>query len=521
MESKLREYVYQSLPVPDHIRLLQFVDIDLESSRISIALEIVKLDDETVAYTTLSYSWGRNEDGDASLCHEVIVEGERLAVTDNLHDALIRIRQHTRSTSRSGNPRFWIDALCINQKDLSERNAQVAMMADIFARGPSMIIWLGEHGEHGKTAFEALCVFLDEYDKTSMLSSEEAEATKPSLTDRLSALSKHWPQAVKALLTSRYFFRRWIVQERVSSQARLVDVLWGSHSFPITSFRLAIKKIVACFENSSEPVAPALGTRRYSQKAVNLVCRQFLLLEETFSQNGFLWSISGTPGLSKLLILLHHCSQLATTDHRDRLYALVGICRDETHVEVDYSINTTAVYAEFAEVLLTAGRIFNLIYAASVQAFFWREHDEGYRVVDGEVLPSWVPDLRYPVDFEFVGLNPGRLVPDDAYVDDCLHLRIKAAMSPMPIALERLVRARPRDPEFDHGKGDCICAFEDLDAGTASAEYAWVLRPLTQKDQYSLVGFLRIDTVEDDMSRDTSLESIFGSDPKCTWIAIC
>ncbi|KAH6711201.1 hypothetical protein BKA61DRAFT_488615, partial [Leptodontidium sp. MPI-SDFR-AT-0119] len=54
-------------------------------------------------YEALSYAWG-NEDANES----IIIDGKSLAIRSNLAAAL---RQ-----------RIWIDAICINQADVDERN---------------------------------------------------------------------------------------------------------------------------------------------------------------------------------------------------------------------------------------------------------------------------------------------------------------------------------------------------------------------------------------------------------------
>jgi hypothetical protein len=38
---------------------------------------------------------------------------------------------------------FWIDAICINQDDIPERNSQVQMMGDIYTNATFVMIWLG------------------------------------------------------------------------------------------------------------------------------------------------------------------------------------------------------------------------------------------------------------------------------------------------------------------------------------------------------------------------------------------
>jgi hypothetical protein len=39
---------------------------------------------------------------------------------------------------------IWIDALCINQTDSTERDDQVRMMSDIYKTAYGVVIWLGE-----------------------------------------------------------------------------------------------------------------------------------------------------------------------------------------------------------------------------------------------------------------------------------------------------------------------------------------------------------------------------------------
>src|SRR5947209_16619892 len=115
-----------------YIRLL---GIDTASSHMKCTLRTVNLD-ERPQYTALSYVWG-----DLSDIRFIECNGSPLSITKNLDVAL----QHL--WTRPGS--FWIDAICINQADLSERAAQVSLMGDIYANASETIIWLGEPGEHG------------------------------------------------------------------------------------------------------------------------------------------------------------------------------------------------------------------------------------------------------------------------------------------------------------------------------------------------------------------------------------
>ena len=74
-------------------------------------------------YRALSYTWG-----DASDRQTITLNGQFFSVTSNLANALHRIR------GIGGHKWYWwIDALCINQSDASEKSHQIQMMRQIYS----------------------------------------------------------------------------------------------------------------------------------------------------------------------------------------------------------------------------------------------------------------------------------------------------------------------------------------------------------------------------------------------------
>jgi hypothetical protein len=61
----------------------------------------------------------------------------RVDIRQNLWLALVNLRDHRQERV------LWIDAICINQMDLDERNHQVKLMAYIFSRAQEVLVWLG------------------------------------------------------------------------------------------------------------------------------------------------------------------------------------------------------------------------------------------------------------------------------------------------------------------------------------------------------------------------------------------
>ena len=124
---------YQSLShTSKSIRLLVLSPyLHPEDHRIQCRL-IIKDLDSSLDYEALSYTWGTPDD----LGFRVWVNGVHVAVRRNLLAALRVLR-------RDKDRILWIDALCINQEDLDERNQQVGIMGDIYAKARQVVGWLG------------------------------------------------------------------------------------------------------------------------------------------------------------------------------------------------------------------------------------------------------------------------------------------------------------------------------------------------------------------------------------------
>jgi Heterokaryon incompatibility protein (HET) len=117
--------LYIPLADSDEIRLLYLQPRD-HSDTIAGMLMHVKLS-EKPAYEALSYEWGKKE------VKLIQLNGEKFQVRENLFNALSKLRHQF-------TPRFlWIDALCIDQNDLNERNHQVPQIVRIYSQAQSVI----------------------------------------------------------------------------------------------------------------------------------------------------------------------------------------------------------------------------------------------------------------------------------------------------------------------------------------------------------------------------------------------
>jgi Heterokaryon incompatibility protein (HET) len=80
----------------------------------------------------------------------VIIGGE-------LFTAQRRFRWYKRTYSEDEPLMLWVDALCTNQNDMSERKKHVKRIGQIYAKARQVIIWLGEEISNAeRSAFGAL-----------------------------------------------------------------------------------------------------------------------------------------------------------------------------------------------------------------------------------------------------------------------------------------------------------------------------------------------------------------------------
>jgi hypothetical protein len=140
-------YPYSPLPPDnDNIRLLRLLPNEDKAAPLHCELRnysLQKLGPRTHLYEALSYVWG-----DARETLPIYVDNNQFPVTVNLHAALSHLRDY--SFERI----IWVDAICINQKNLQEQGQQVQLMAMIYSKAHRVLVWLGETADDIKGALE-------------------------------------------------------------------------------------------------------------------------------------------------------------------------------------------------------------------------------------------------------------------------------------------------------------------------------------------------------------------------------
>ena len=116
---------------PSSTRSLEIHPTEKGVDGLSCTLRLGSLAENCVA---LSYTWGK---GKAE--NSVTVNGAPFHIRQNLWEFL---QQESSDQAREGTRLLWIDALCINQTSIAEKNHQVALMGEIYTRTSKVIVWL-------------------------------------------------------------------------------------------------------------------------------------------------------------------------------------------------------------------------------------------------------------------------------------------------------------------------------------------------------------------------------------------
>jgi len=312
------------------------------SSPLVCKRRVVSLNDNPT-FVALSYVWG------TQICAEsIIVDGETRTITQNLHDALLWHRDN------KPNVLIWVDAICINQDDVKEKNHQVRMMNRVYSQAAQVICWLGP-------ATPSLEVYMQ------------------YRSSRVSRISNDWgrqTQINKAWLTpSRY--TRWLRgethDETVLRSLRLVNGETEFLQLPYFSRTWTFQE--ALLPRSAEQVVFVLGgvvydgdwrapltlkTPTFAEEKVNSLrnCNRKMSTTEVQILDEFHWSQSHSRLGSRWAALMeaglwqskHRCQlwQLLTTtigrrcrDPRDNIYALLGLM---TPIEEDNNFGISKVF---------------------------------------------------------------------------------------------------------------------------------------------------------------------------------
>lgn len=299
--------LYTTLPSATSIRLLR-LHHGADGDPVSCSLEIIEDYLSAPPYHALSYCWGDQND-----LVEVMNNGKPLAVTKNLHAALLRLRQRGQSGL------VWVDALCINQEDISERNQQVSIMNMIYRHASQVLIWIGPATEHTKEVMVMMSKIAHSIHEECSSSVPIASwlLTMPAANNKEKVISG--ANAIKAadfpranwlsfwgFYQAEWFFRVWVIQEvRQHQDTRL---LCGNHEIEWNYVALSASWALL------RPIHDYTAHWR----------RTYFPSYDAFTNSNFIWDRTlSTRRRAPFLALLHQTRLFHSTDPRDKVFAML------------------------------------------------------------------------------------------------------------------------------------------------------------------------------------------------------
>jgi hypothetical protein len=317
-------------------------------------------------YEALSYNWGSHADpqkayvldqdqtnnDDTDMENQ---EEQQLEITENLAGALKDLRYSDDSRT------LWVDAICINQQDLTERNEQVLRMKDLYKHADRVVVWLGPYSRSGALALSTLEHIGKQFENAGDMLFPAPNATEPEWYRPEHSLpydEDTW-QSIYELLIRPWFDRVWIVQEIQLANPKAI-IQCGTEQVPWYFFRRG----VICLLNKLHCVPTLLMDR------LSIVSREC-------------YKITGWP-LPQLLMFntVRKC-----VDPLDKVYGVLGIAPlvIASGVVPDYALSTVDGYkATFFK------------YTSLTQRLELLDHCNSKQLTRD--WPSWVPDWSIQKD---------------------------------------------------------------------------------------------------------------------------
>lgn len=337
-----QDFTYQ--PLDQHQPSIRLINILPNLSKEGVLQCHLSHASTSATYMCLSYVWDYRPRGQTLRRKKprsmaILINGGLLYVRENLAAFLYMARRNATQYTRNKHTfdltiPMWIDAICIDQSNISERVHQVAQMSEIYSRATNVHVWLGRFiGDPHSTwrnlakglsrlpesscpliratqILEESVRFLAE--KTPEPENELICRSEPSVAC-MEACSK---SIIGHIFGNPYWRRAWTVQEMVLAH-RLT--FWADAIPMEPELILGIEALI------------------YAQAKSEL----YTYITH-FGYKGFakirsqLQEYRETEDLVHLLVKFHDKQCM---NPRDRVYSLLAFCSELTRVPVDYEIS--------------------------------------------------------------------------------------------------------------------------------------------------------------------------------------
>ena len=342
------------------------------SAKLRVSLSVVPFQVQNPpTFEALSYVWGPTENPDFVTVGET--GNDTIAVTQNLAIALRHVRYRRQYRT------LWVDAICVNQKDLAERSQQVQLMGSIYGSAARVIAWVGPKTYDSSLALSVLQAIGTSFEVDWNLSTaksttedEETHSTGKLTPTWQGALSKAQVNAIKSLISRPYFRRLWVQQEMRLAKGDTAVIACGLAQLSWNVFGRAL--LVLRLDLIPKPILEfPYGLPAWHDRLEGVCSLCSPITNKNFFDH------------------VRDHSRCSCSDPKDRVFALLSIyeranpvARHRLEMHPDYEAPVSQIYQE-----VTRQDIFTLRRLDVLR-------DCELRQDNPHSLPTWVPDLSRP-----------------------------------------------------------------------------------------------------------------------------
>ena len=348
----MEQYNYSPLTTEDNqIRLLS-LSPGVRGSPLSGWLAPRFLREDDLRYTALSYTWGSLHKPQSITIKTSNVPECSLAVTTSLHEALDHIRDEAHPVV------LWIDAVCIDQENIPERNHQVSLMRRIYARATNVHVWLGPATDDSDLAIKSIKRLIE-------------------LNWSRHTLDWRDRQALDRLFHRPWWYRIWVRQEIHSTHPMRCGFQCGDTKVSYEVMAQFLSN-VSTFASTSDTYVLD-GVDEWTILRTTATVATSLVVLKPFNPE------KPTAFGGSVEFWLHQSRLAHASDPRDHVFAILSLTSAQEAVEefVDYAKDVAWVFASIIILCISRSR--------SLQCLSWVSN-----AVPITNLPSWTCDWSQP-----------------------------------------------------------------------------------------------------------------------------
>ncbi|KAM7211530.1 hypothetical protein V8F06_013080 [Rhypophila decipiens] len=344
------------------------------------------------SYKVLSYQdvqdWEYQQvDGDRPYYAQLQVDGHPIRIPRCIYDGLGEIWR-----SNNDGLHIWVDVICVNQGDLSEKSDHVTRLPRIYSSASAVLVWLGGDPHHRPAETEVIKLIVDvasklnsnDVSETGGFSFDAKRMLERALQERLLAFEEV-DEYITRLVSKPWFSdMSAVAAASLSAETPVVMLASPPHRVRLDALRL----FAICWQSSDQfpsqsrlktTLDPFVGLKNLSQSCLNSSGRRH---DEIPGDQSLEW------WARELWHALKRTRHYKCRRPQDKLYGVLGLISAGRGIPnplaPDYRLDLGVVFRNYAKFLYENG------------GFLTAMQHRGSREL---AAPSWVPDFRR-LDFE-------------------------------------------------------------------------------------------------------------------------